>query len=193
MKKKGDEENVPPSDTVSEATTNTSDLPSPTTNQLDDIVAGLLLDSQQPSTLDYTLTEDEAPLINGGGSSQEETGSLSISMPMLNDHDDKSVENRTEESTSDDDPITNHTRHFSFSDSYEFPGKNGGKKKSNRKRPGSIKGRRSVSPPNLPPPPPPPTDQETSLDYNGEQVRHFLLSNESNTDMSNFDLLESEI
>ena len=167
-------------------------LSSPTTNKLDDIVAGLLEQSQEQSALEYTLTEDEdIALLNGDG--QEETGSLSMSLPALNDRGSKS--GTTGESNSEEDDLSlQHTRHLSFSGSYEFPGKrNGnGKKKSMKKRAGSLKGRRSVSPPNLPPPPPPPTDA-SATDYNGEHVRHLLLSNESNCDMSNFNLLETEI
>ena len=168
------------------------DLPSPTTNQLDDIVAGLLQQSQQPSTLDFTLTEDDdVPLVNGNN--PNETGLLSMSLPALNDCVDEELVAHTEESNSDEDDVPQHTRHFSFSDSYEFQSNNGEKKKSNRKRAGSMKGRRSVSPPNLPPPPPPPTDEST-LDYNGEQVRLYLLNNDDpNTDMSNFDMLETDI
>ena len=167
-------------------------IPSPTTNKLDDIVAGLLDESHQPTTLDYTLTEDDDIPI-GNGEDNEETGSLSTSLPMLNDHGGNKKRN-TDESNSDEDPSPQHTRHLSFSDSYEFQqGRSVPKKKSVKKRAGSMKGRRSISPPNLPPPPPPPTD-EMSTDSIGDHVRHLLLSNEPyNTDMSSFDLLETEI
>ena len=156
------------------------------TNKLDDIVAGLLQQSNEHKALEYTLTEDE-DVSHINGDNREETGSLSTSLPMLNDKD---VINGREGSNSDDEALALHTRHLSFSGSYEFK-KNGGKKK---RRPGSMKGRRSISPPNLPPPPPPPTDQEgPQMEFNGEHVRHLLLSNETGYDLNNFELLETEI
>ena len=163
------------------------ELSSPTTNKLDDIVAGLLQQSNEHKALEYTLTEDE-DVSHINGDSREETGSLSTSLPMLNDKD---VINGRDGSNSDGEPASPlHTRHLSFSGSYEFK-KNGGKKK---KRPGSMKGRRSISPPNLPPPPPPPTNEEgPPMEFNGEHVRHLLLSNETDYDLNNFDLLETEI
>lgn len=164
-------------------------------------MAGLLKDSHDVhTTLDYTLTEDEEylPVMNGGNTGHEgteETGSLSTSMPILNDKD-----NTTEESGGNSDenssPPPAHTRHLSFSSSQEFPGRQDNKRRMSKKRSGSMKGRRSVSPPNLPPPPPPPTEeleQQNEEEYTGENVSHYLLSNESHTDMVNFNMLETEL
>ena len=196
-KKKDDEENTPPSDypQASASGEHLQDLPSPTTNKLDDIVAGLLRESQDMTGLDYTLTEDDDLQQHPDHIVDEhENGTFSLSLPALNDESIQHASVTNGDMHQDENVSPLHSRHLSFSDSYEFGIKKeeNGKKKSNRKRSASVKGRRSVSPPNLPPPPPPPT-YEQPKDFDGEQVRPLLLNNDPPDDTSNFSLLETEI
>ena len=174
------------------------EMPSSTTSPLDAIVAGLLAESDKMQTLEYNMTEEEPlhddpldllPLSEG-------QNTTSTSMPTLTENGltkdgSNSPQNNSEQNSDEE---RGQTRHLSLSESYEedreerntLPTDVHSKKKGIKKR-SSVKGLRSVSPPNLPPPPPPEKNEETH-----QQVR--LLSNDSPELLNDsLDVLETEI
>ena len=181
------------------------DLPSPTTNNLDVIVAGLLAESHDTTALNYTMTEEEENRIECSDEEDEGeiggVGNLSYSLPTFSENGTgKRVVGDSNSDNVESDESDQHTRHFSLSGSYEdfddrntVPMDNQGKKRSKKR--GSAKGRRSVSPPNLPPPPPPDVTTPEQDEENNMQVR-LQLNNESNDvpEMTNSDItIETEI
>lgn len=151
-------------------------LTSPTTSPLDAIVAGLLAETREINTMDYNLTEEEQlqdeeeehqslDLTNG-----TTTVTFSSSLPVLN------VGTGGSQSPSEH---TSEEGELNIAESYEELGQrsttiplDGRSKKRASKKRNSIKGPRSVSPPNIPPPPPPGNEQEGQDQYH--QVRETV-------------------
>lgn len=128
---------------------------------LDTIVANLLQESRNMTELNYSMVEEEEELREYEDDDVTPLGSAqtanSKSLPMLNN----GMENGSSSPELDSETGEPIHRHMRLSGSYEFDNErsttiplDGHSKKRVRKR-SSIKGRRSVSPPNLPPPPPP--------------------------------------
>lgn len=131
-----------------------SDPPLSPTTPLDNIVAGLLADAHHMQDMEYTLTEDEPNQENDITPPEFEAQMVPTSPNAFNGIDEKNEWEESEER--DKYPWDNLTGSLeNITERSTIPMDRASHKKRNRKRGGSLKVHRSVSPPNLPPPPPP--------------------------------------